>query len=393
MLGGSAKQPLTPDPPTRRSSLASPTPSAAPELYTPRDLADYPLVPFLAAHPFPSLLLSLPDPSEFPTSAPLLPVWANPAGLLEDEDAYAGPSSSSALPRSLEDTILGRMDQYSLATLQGLVARTARKLASETGGAHSLSPASSASNMKRRRSEMDPEGPNGLDVVYCQLSVGAHESAFKPTLIPVTPTTARTSSRDPSTTSSSSKHTTLLVLQLCPTVHASSPHKHRPIIRTDAAPILPSGRLWGTAPTSTSLVDREMIDVGLGVSMGDDGGRTPMPGMFEDADGSELFPSDSEADADPSDSDTIDESTMAVSPVEPRPEGFAAKPMKRSSFGTRELLESYDWANTSLGPVSLPSSSVVICRSVQATDSILPDSLRLAERQVAPKSAYSGLDR
>lgn len=380
MLGG-GKGPLSSEPSSRRSSLASPGPSstALPATYTPRDLSNYPLVPFLSAHPFPSMLLSLPDPSEYPTSAPLIPVWANTPALT---DSYMD-SPTPGFPGSLEDTMLSRMDQYSLATLQGLVARTARALAKEGGSSNSLSPSSMTAglmgdrNNKRRRSEMDPaEGPNGLDVVYCRMGTDEHESAFKPTLIAVAPHSSSAGQsaalRSP-TASSGPSPATLLVLQFSPTMNVASPYKHRPIIRTDAAPIMPTARARVSGPpTSTSLViEREMRDVGLGVTLGvdvgggggssegDGGGLTPMPGKVDDSE--ELFPMEDVtviADDAESDGETVEEeerdAVLAGPAREPvHPEGFAAKPMKRSSFGTRELLESYDWAGTSLGPVSL----------------------------------------
>lgn len=201
---------------------------------------------------------------------------------------------------------------------------------------------------------MDPEGPNGQDVIFIRSLDETPEDAYRPTLIPVTPAF----SPPPSSSSTSSNDSTFLVLQLSPLNHPSTSSKHRPIVEGQRTTFLPATAFWSAEPTrevdedllrlrEEETPEREMYsespgheEVGLGVNFGDVSRALEGPRMgrgVSDGSGSQSVATEKEAGLE-------DDSVMET-------ESIPSNVMTRSSFGTRELLESFDWASTSLGPV------------------------------------------
>lgn len=359
-----------------------PPPTLPPPSFPPSptlNLSSIPLIPFLSAHPFPAYLITLPsDFSISPIPSPLVPIWSNAAGLVDNASPTA---TASTIPSVLQDTLLSRLDQYSLVTLRGLVSRMARKLAAESASPTSSTSSSVAlqrlGHKKRTRSEMDPaEGlVRGQDIIYIMASSEeeSYEEAYYPTLIPVTssaPTSPSSLSSPPHSTRHLSPNETLLVLQLTPLRNVpTASSKHRPITNTRPTVILPAGVSWarrgsgnndsdvfhtGPSPLTPreelpeSKMDSPEQDVDLEVNFGETGcesATTPTMEISEPRLQTRGKSSESGGRL----------TTVAMGGGDERKlvglgMDVPGKVIARSSFGTRELLEQTDWSATSLGP-------------------------------------------
>lgn len=334
----------------------------------------------------------------------------------EEDGGHLGQWSPQEDEEDEEDdppTMLDQLDEYSAATVRALILRLAGKLAEDPvsrSDTESEQSDSSESNKRRRAYRLqhaaaaNNSGSNEQDIIYCRLTNEGFEEPFHATLIPMSPSlsgrgSGAASSSPPTSGASNTRGgksslasgPALLVLQFFPLNHHPSSTKYRRVVESNVLSI-PSMNSWGAfadeleadqeerkprsrpnpppagssvSPTNTNndngTYNAEALAAAIkaGVKVKDfdssnhdsqrssdpsskpqsaAGGPSSLHVVVNKADGNEDGVASPEPDKD------VDEATLA--------ELQMARPS--STFSTKSLLKSFDWASTSVGPVRVP---------------------------------------